>query len=293
MKYRRLGDSDLRVSMVALGCGCFGGFGAIPEFLGYGEDERQARALLNAALEHGINLLDTANTYGGGRSEEWIGRWLRDRRSVRNELIITTKVGTPAGPGEQDRGLSTAHIRAQLEVSLRRLGTDRVDLYLSHEPDPQTPLEETLTEFDKLIRAGKIRYYGLANVNAAEIAAVLETADAGGLPRPVNVQVGHNLLDPAPATTLDICREHGIGVTAFSALAGGWLAGAYQPGVPYPPESRMAVMAQRYRPMERLAESSTPRPTAAASPCPPWPWPGCCPTRCCRPDSPRRRPPSR
>ncbi|HEU5108928.1 MAG TPA: aldo/keto reductase [Micromonosporaceae bacterium] len=255
MRYRRLGDSDLQVSMVALGCGCFGGFGAIPEFLGLGETEQQARAVLDAAHENGITLFDTANTYGAGQSEEWIGRWLAGRPSVRDELVITTKVGTPVGPGEGDRGLSAAHIRSQLERSLRRMGLDHVDLYLSHEPDPATPLDETLRTFDDLIRAGKIRHYGLANVDATEIAAVLAAADALGVPGPVNVQVGHNLLDPAPAATLDLCRARGIGVTAFSALAGGWLAGAYRAGSPYPPRSRMAVMPERYRLMERLAEA--------------------------------------
>lgn len=253
MKYRRLGGSELRVSVVALGCGSFGGLGAMPEFVGLGENEQEARALLDAAHEAGITLLDTANSYGGGRSEEWIGRWLRDHRSLRDELVITTKVGTPVGPAHGDRGLSTAHIRAQLEASLRRLGTDRIDLYLTHEPDPRTPLEETLSAFDELIRSGKIRYYGLANVDGAEIAAAVDVAESHGLPGPVNVQVGHNLLEPAPAGIVDTCAERRIGVTAFSALAGGWLAEVYRPGGPYPAGSRMTVLPERYRAVEDLA----------------------------------------
>lgn len=254
MKYRRLGDSELQVSVVALGCGSFGGLGAMPEFVGMGENEHEARALLDAALDHGVNLLDTANSYGGGRSEEWIGRWLRDRRSVRDDLVIATKLGTPIEPGDEESGLlSATRIRTEIEASLRRLGTDRIDLYISHAPDPVTPLEETLAAFDDLIRAGKIRYYGLANVEAADITKAVEAAAAAGLPAPVNAQVGHNLLQPAAADILDTCAEHGIGVTAFSALAGGWLTGMYTPGGPYPAGSRMTVMAKRYEEVERLA----------------------------------------
>ncbi len=252
MKYRRLGRSDLQVSVVALGCGSFGGLGAMPEFVGMGENEQQARALLDAAYEQGITLLDTADSYGGGRSEEWIGRWLRDRRSVRDELVITTKVGTPVGPADEG-GLSAAHLRARLETSLRRLGTDRIDLYLTHAPDPRTPLEETLTAFDELVRSGKIRYYGLANVDGAEIAKAVDATESRGLHKPVNVQVGHNLLEPAAAGVVDTCTERGIGVTAFSALAGGWLTGMYRPGGPYPAGSRMTVIPERYRVAEQLA----------------------------------------
>jgi aryl-alcohol dehydrogenase-like predicted oxidoreductase len=252
MKYRRLGVSDLQVSMVALGCGSFGGLGAMPRTIGLGENQQEARALLDAAHERGINLLDTANTYGGGRSEEWIGRWLRERPSVRDNLVITTKVGTPVGPGEADRGLSAGHVRAQLEASLRRLGTDRIDLYLTHEPDPRTPFEETLAVFDELIRAGKIRHYGLANFDGEEIAKAVAAAEAHGRPKPVNAQIGHNLLEPAPAGIVDTCAVRGIGVTAFSALSGGWLAEIYRPGGPYPDRSRMTVMPERYRSVERL-----------------------------------------
>jgi aryl-alcohol dehydrogenase-like predicted oxidoreductase len=253
MKFLQLGDSELRVSAVGLGCGSFGGLGAMPELIGLGESEREARAALDGAYERGITLLDTANSYGGGASEEWIGRWLRDRPGVRDDLVITTKVGCPVGPGGGDRGLSGAHIRGQLEVSLRRLGTDRIDLYLTHEPDPWTPIEETLAVFGELVRAGTIRHYGLANVDRMELAKAVDAADAAGLPRPVNVQTGHNLLEPADPRLLAACAERGIGVSAFSALSGGWLAGAYRAGGPYPPLSRMTVLPDRYAAVERLA----------------------------------------
>lgn len=245
MEYRRVGGSELRVSVVGLGCGSFGGLGAIRRTVGLGENEREARALLDAAHERGINLLDTAYAYGGGASEEWIGAWLRERPGVRDQLVITSKAGAD--------GLSAAHIRAELEESLRRLGTDRLDLYLSHAPDPRTPLEETLAAFDALVRSDKIRYYGLCNVDAAEIATAVKTADTNGWHRPVNVQVGHNLLEPAAPGILEACAEHGIGVTSFSSLAGGWLAGIYQAGGPFPATSRMAVLPKRYAGVERLA----------------------------------------
>lgn len=245
MRYVRLGGSELEVSVLALGCGSFGGVGSLPELFGRGENEREAGELLDAAYEAGITLLDTANTYGGGRSEEWLGRWLASR-GVRDEVVITTKVGNAVGPGES--GLSAGHIRGQVEESLRRLGTDRIDLYLSHGPDPGTPLEETLGAFDELVRAGKIRYFGLSNVGAAEI----ELAAAGTSPV-VNLQIGHSILDPAEPETLEAARRHRVAVTAYSPLAGGWLARDYRPGEPYPPGSRMTLRPEPYRDIERHA----------------------------------------
>jgi aryl-alcohol dehydrogenase-like predicted oxidoreductase len=242
MRYVRLGGSDLVVSVVALGCGNFGGIGSAPELFGRGETEEQAFELLDAAVERGITLLDTANSYAGGRSEEWLGRWLSSR-GVRDDLVITTKVGNPVGPGPGDRGLSEAHLRTQIETSLRRLRTDRVDLYLTHLPDPGTPIEETVDAFQKLQTEGKIRHFGLSNASAADVAAA----------RPVNLQTGHSLLEPADPQTLRLCEDLGVGVTAYSPLAGGWLARHYRPGRPYPPGSRMTLLPEPYRDIERLA----------------------------------------
>lgn len=254
MRYVSLGK--LVVSAVALGCGNFGGVGSAPETFGRGEDERQAFALLDAALERGITLLDTANSYGGGRSEEWLGRWLAARR-VRDQLVITTKVGNPVGPDPTDQGLSARHLRTQVEASLRRLRTDRVDLYLTHEPDPHTPLEETLGAFDELIRAGKIVCYGLSNVDAAQATAAATTASHNGLHPPATVQIGHSLLEPADPGTLAACAGNDIGVTAYSPLAGGWLARDYRPGQPYPAGSRMTLRPQPYRTIEQRATAGT------------------------------------
>jgi aryl-alcohol dehydrogenase-like predicted oxidoreductase len=254
MRYVRLAGSELDVSVIALGCGNFGGVGSAPELFGKGENEREAHALLDAAYEHGITLLDTANSYGGGRSERWLGSWLSSR-GVRDELVITTKVGNAVGPDPADRGLSGNHLREQVEASLRRLRTDRIDLYLTHAPDPLTPIAETLTAFDELVRAGKVRYYGLSNVAGDEVRAIVEIADGRGLHRPVNLQIGHSLLQPANPDTLEACTGNDIAVTAYSPLAGGWLARDYQPGQPYPDGSRMTLRPEPYSEVERLAFS--------------------------------------
>lgn len=252
MRYVPLGDSGLTISALALGCGNFGGVGSLPELFGKGDDEQAAGVILDAAVECGITVLDTANSYGGGRSEEWIGRWLASR-GVRDDLVITSKVGNPVGPEPGDTGLSRQHIRGQIEASLRRLRTDRIDLYLSHAPDPLTPLEETLTAFDEAVRAGKVRYFGMSNADAAMINEAVDITERVGLGKPVNLQVGHSLLSPAPADTLAACVKRGIGMTAFSPLAGGWLARDYRPGQPYPEGSRMTLRPGPYAEIERMA----------------------------------------
>jgi aryl-alcohol dehydrogenase-like predicted oxidoreductase len=245
MRYVRLGG--LEVSVVALGCGNFGGVGSAPEFFGQGENEEQAGELLDAAVEAGVTLLDTADSYGGGRSEEWLGRWLVSR-GVRDEMVITTKVGNQVPAG---RGLSAAHLRGQIDESLRRLRTDRVDLYLTHAPDPSTPIGETVTAFDELVLAGKIREYGFSNLDAGQVSAAVEAAD--GLHPPVNLQIGHSVVDQADPETLKACVSNNIGVTAYSPLAGGWLARDYRPGEPYPAGSRMTLRPEPYADIEHKA----------------------------------------
>src|SRR6266536_2696051 len=193
MRYVRLGRTDLEVSAIALGCGNFGGIGSVPELFGQGEDEQAAFALMDAAREHGVTLFDTANSYGGGRSEATIGRWLASRRA-RDEVVLTTKVRNRVGPGPGDEGLSARHIREQIEASLRRLGTDHVDLYLAHEPDPSVPLEGTMAAFDGLVRAGKVRQVGLSNYGGRQVRAAAEVAAAGGLAAPANLQNSYSPL---------------------------------------------------------------------------------------------------
>src|SRR5262245_30399785 len=247
MRYVRLGRTDLDVSVLALGCGNFGGIGSAPELFGLGDDEDTAFRLMDAAREPGLRLFDTANAYGGGRSEEWIGRWMASRRS-RDDIVLTTKVRNAMGPRPEDEGLSAQHIRGQIEASLRRLGTDRIDLYLAHAPDPGTPLEETLTAFDELIRAGTVRHTGLSNFTGREVAAAAEVADRLGIAAPVNLQSGYSLLErEAAADAFEVCARHGVGFTAYSPMAGGWLSGKYRAGQPFPPGSRMTLRPEPYQ----------------------------------------------
>ncbi len=247
MRYARLGRSDLEVSVLGLGCGNFGGIGSTPELFERGDDERTAFTLMDAARDAGITLFDTANSYGGGRSEEWVGRWLASRPGARDDIVLTTKVRNRVGTDPGDEGLSRRHIRSQIEASLRRLHTDRVDLYLAHEPDPDVPLAESVATFDELIRAGKIRHYGLSNFSGAQLQTTIAAATAGGHAEPVNLQSSFSLLDRAAAAdTFAICGRHGVAFTAFSPLAGGWLTGKYQAGSPYPAGSRMTLRPEPY-----------------------------------------------
>ena len=253
MEHRRLGSTGLKISRLILGCGNFGGIGSAPAFYGMGENESQACELMDRALDAGINVFDTADSYGGGLSESFIGRWLHAKGShVRDHLVLSSKVFNPVGPGPNDRGLSRGHILRQIDASLGRLQTDRLDMYLTHEPDPETPIEETLSALDDLIRAGKVRYIGASNIEASGLAQALETSGQRGLARFDWVQNSYSLLDRAQEPeVLPLCANAGVGFTAFSPLAGGWLTGKYRPGAPYPEGSRMTLRPEPYRHLER------------------------------------------
>src|SRR5688500_16977376 len=152
MRYVNLGRTGMKVSVVGLGCGNFGGIGSAPAFFGKGETEEEALALMDAAWEMGINFFDTADAYGGGRSEAYIGKWLKSKGAeVHEKLIIRSKVFNPGVEGTKDSGRSRRHLFRQIEPSLKRLGVDRLDMYLIHEPNPSTPLDETLRALDDLI----------------------------------------------------------------------------------------------------------------------------------------------
>jgi aryl-alcohol dehydrogenase-like predicted oxidoreductase len=221
-----------------LGCGNFGGIGSAPRFFGQGETKEQAFALLDAAWEAGIAWLDTADAYGGGRSETYIGEWLRSRRP--DGIRLTTKTFNPMGEGE-DRGLAPARVRRQLDSSLRRLGVERVDLYLAHDWDPDVPIAETAGALDELVAAGKIGAYGLSNVDGSQ----LEQALAAGAF--ACVQNSYSLLDrEAEREVLPLCAARGLAFQAFSPLAGGWLTGKYRRGVSPPPGSRMTLRPEPY-----------------------------------------------
>jgi aryl-alcohol dehydrogenase-like predicted oxidoreductase len=262
MEYRRLGTCGLKVSRLGLGCGNFGGIGSAPAFHGMGEQEPEAFALMDRAFEGGINFFDTADAYGGGLSETFIGRWLKEKGPrVRDQLLLSSKVFNPVGEGPNDRGLSRRHLLRQAEASLRRLQTDRLDMYLIHEPDPETRLDETVRALDDLVRAGKVLYVGASNIEAWRLARALWISDKGGLARFEWVQNSYSLLDLAPEREVfPLLADQGLGFTAFSPLAGGWLTGKYRSGGAYPPGSRMTL---RPEPYQRLVNEATFRGLAA------------------------------
>jgi aryl-alcohol dehydrogenase-like predicted oxidoreductase len=256
MEYRELGTTGVEVSRIALGCGNFGGIGSAPAFFGQGESEEEAFALMDAAWELGVTLFDTADAYGGGRSERAIGRWLARRGSeVRERLVLSTKVFHSVAGDPEDRGLAPARVRRQLEGSLARLGVERVDLYLTHAPDPETAIGETLEALDGLVRVGKVGAIGASNSSAAELEEALQASEEQGLARFEWVQNSYSLLErDDEEDVLPLCARNGLGYTPFSPLAGGWLTGKYQRGEPYPAGSRMTL---RPEPYEEIAVERT------------------------------------
>jgi aryl-alcohol dehydrogenase-like predicted oxidoreductase len=244
VEYRRLGGTGLELSSIGLGCGNFGGIGSAPELFGRGENEVQAAAIMDRADEAGINFFDTAASYGGGRSESWIGEWRRERGSG---ALLSTKVFWSVTGDPADRGLSHARILREIEGSLARLGTNRVDMYLTHEPDPETPIEETLGALDELVQAGKVGAIGVSNVNGAQLEEALAASDRHGLTRFGWVQNEYSLLRRGPERdVLPLCRSEGLGFTPFSPLCGGWLTGKYDRSKAFPDESRMAMRGEPY-----------------------------------------------
>jgi aryl-alcohol dehydrogenase-like predicted oxidoreductase len=234
---RPLGRSGLDVPRIMLGCGNFGGVGSAPEFFGQGLDEDGAFALMDAAWELGLRHFDTADAYGGGRSEAMIGRWCA-ARGVRP--AITTKTFNPMTAGA-DRGLAPERIERQLASSLERLGAERVELYLAHELDPDVPLPETVAALERLRAAGAIGAYGVSNFDAAALA---QATEAGA---PACVQNSFSLLDRADEDgVLSLCAERGVAYAAFGPLAGGWLTGKYRRGHEFPAGSRMTQRPEPY-----------------------------------------------
>ncbi len=222
MHYRRLGRTGLRVSAFCVGTSNFG----------YQTEKAEAFAILGAAAEAGVNFVDTADMYPGGTdtvgvTEEIVGEWLAQR--PRDTIVLASKCWGETGSGPNDRGLSRAHILNAVEASLRRLGTDYIDLYHAHFPDPNTPIDETLQAFDDLIRWGKVRYVGASNFHAWELAAALRASDRLGSAQFVCNQQRYSVLyREIEDEVLPLCRHEGLGVTVYNPLAGGLLSGKYQ-----------------------------------------------------------------
>jgi aryl-alcohol dehydrogenase-like predicted oxidoreductase len=237
-----LGTTGFRISRIILGCGNFGGIGSAPALFGAaGESREQAFAIMDAAWEAGITTFDTADAYGCGRSETFIGEWLATKGSdVRDEIVLSTKTFNPMDEGA-DHGLEPARVRRQLESSLRRLGVERVAMFLTHAWDPDVPIAETAGALDELRAEGKLGVYGLSNVDGTELRAALAAGSFGW------VQNSYSLLDREDELeVLPLCAEHGLGFTPFSPLAGGWLTGKYRRGEVLPPGSRMTMRPEPY-----------------------------------------------
>jgi aryl-alcohol dehydrogenase-like predicted oxidoreductase len=226
MRYRRLGRSDLMLSEISLGSWLT---------FGVGVEAERATACVRRAFEVGINFFDTANAYGRGAAETFLGRALRG--VDRSSYVLATKVYFPMSA--TDRGLSATQIRKQSDASLKRLGTDYVDLYQCHRYDPKTPLEETMEALTEVVRQGKARYLGFSEWTADQIAAALALP---GVERFVSSQPEYSMLwrKPERQGIFELCKREGIGSVVWSPLAQGALTGKYTPGSPPPADSRAA-----------------------------------------------------
>jgi aryl-alcohol dehydrogenase-like predicted oxidoreductase len=248
MEYRTLGRTGVKVSAYCLGAMMFGPWG--------NEDEDECVRMVHTALDAGINFVDTADVYGEGRSEEIVGRALRGRR---DEIVLATKVHGQMGKGPNERGNSRLWISREVESSLRRLGTDRIDLYQIHRPDPDTDIEETLGVLTDLVRQGKVRYLGCSTFPAWSIVESHWVAERKGLERfvceqpPYSIFVRHIELDVLP-----VCANWQMGAIVWSPLAGGWLSGKYRRGEEPPADSRAIRFRRRGSPVARRYDTSVP-----------------------------------
>jgi aryl-alcohol dehydrogenase-like predicted oxidoreductase len=242
MQYRPLGRSGLQVSPLAFGGNVFG----------WTADETLSFRLLDAWLDAGFNFVDTADVYSawvpghvGGESETVIGKWLQ-QSGKRNRVVLATKLGKPMGEGK--KGLSPAYVRAAVEASLKRLKTDHIDLYQSHDDDADTPLADTAAAFAELIKAGKVRAIGASNFSAPRLAEALDVAEREGLPRYESLQPLYNLYDRAVFEDAlePLCLERGVGVINFYALAAGFLTGKYRSVEDAAKSARGATTTQKY-----------------------------------------------
>jgi aryl-alcohol dehydrogenase-like predicted oxidoreductase len=247
MRTVTLGRTSIQISEFIFGAGAIGGLGGSPATLGRGLTREQGLDRLDEARDLGITVVDTADVYGGGESERTVGAWYRTRNP--QNVLLKTKVGSVEGPGpgQQRADLSRPHIERQLAQSIDRLG--HVDLYLSHGPDADTPLEETLEAFAAAREAGLIRAFGMSNVDVGLLEKLLAAADRNGLPRPGWLQNGLSLLNRVDeADLLPLAASEGIGYTPFSPLAGGVLSDRYLDSAAPEPDSRIAVAGSLYYP---------------------------------------------
>jgi aryl-alcohol dehydrogenase-like predicted oxidoreductase len=232
MPYRRLGRSGLTTSRLVLGTMTFGGR----------TDEGEARRIVDDAFARGVNMIDTADSYTGGRSEEIVGRAINERR---NAWILATKLANPMGEGPLQRGLSRRWIMEEAHASLKRLGCDHIDILYLHKEDAATPLEETVRAMADLVRSGAIRYFGVSNFKAWRLALICRLCDEIGIDRPIVSQIYYHALNrTAEVEMLPACSHFGVGTLAYSPLARGVLTGKYARGAT-PSDSRASVGDKR------------------------------------------------
>ncbi|MBF6172833.1 aldo/keto reductase [Nocardia blacklockiae] len=247
MEYRRLGASGLLVPALSFGAGTFGGRGEL--FGAWGDtDAQQARRLVDIAVEAGVTMFDTADVYSDGASEEVLGAAVRGRR---DRVLLSTKAALPTGPGPNDAGSGRARLIGAVEASLRRLGTDYLDLFQLHAFDAGTPVEEVLAALDDLVRAGKIRYVGASNFAGWQLMKSLAAADRHGLPRYVAHQVYYSLIGrDYEWELLPLGLDQGVGAVVWSPLGWGRLTGKIRRGQPLPAGSRLHKTAEAGPPVD-------------------------------------------
>ncbi|MCF3962200.1 aldo/keto reductase [Streptomyces fuscigenes] len=246
MRYRTLGGTGIEVSAYCLGTMMFGAVG--------NPDHEDAVRIIHAALDAGINFVDTADMYSAGESEEIVGKALRGAR--RDDVVLATKFHFPMGEGPNRGGNSRRWIVRAVEDSLRRLGTDRIDLYQVHRPDPATDVEETLAALADLVRQGKILNFGCSTFPAEEIVEAHHAAERRGLPRPRTEQPPYSILARGvESSVLPVCRRYGMGVLTWGPLASGFLTGRYRAGRPVDlAVGRARLNPDRFDPALRLTE---------------------------------------
>ena len=255
MKTRILGTTGTAVPCVILGCGTFGGIGGAKSLIGHGLDRNRAFATLDEALALGIDVLDTAERYAGGESEQAIGAWLRSRPAETAHVRIATKVAPPMMDGVTGGRFDRQYVERKLDTSLARLGRAEVSFYLSHAPDPETPVEETVEAFAAVVESGRATHIGCCNMGPEQLIEALDAAERLGVCGFQWVQNSFSLLSPNEDREVrTVCRERGLGYTPFSPLAGGVLTGKYRRGEPFPAGSRMALRPDGIS--ERLSEAA-------------------------------------
>lgn len=243
MEYRRLGKSGVKVSRLCLGTMMFGGQ----------TSESDSTRIIHQACDEGINFIDTADMYNQGQSEVVVGRAIADRR---DRTILATKGRQPMGGGPNDSGASRVHLMAALHASLKRLNTDFVDIYYTHAPDYDTPIEETLRAMDDMVKSGKVRYIACSNFRAWRLCEALWVSDKLNLNRFTCIQPLYNIVNrDIEVELLPLCQEHGVGVVSYSPLARGVLTAKYRPGESFPADSRAARNDKRMRETELRDES--------------------------------------